>query len=101
MAAKGRCCYCGSLAVEKRPVDHPDRRWDHVGRRIGSLEHVVPVVEGGRNTVENLAWCCLWCNTWPSERTPGATDHGGFHPTEPKVQAVPRCCECDCGCDRD
>lgn len=78
-AACGRCSYCGSLAVQGAPV-HPETRkpmpWGHIGRRIGSLDHVVALVAGGSNTVGNLRWCCHWCNTWPSERVRGAADHG-------------------------
>ena len=54
--------------------------WAQVGRRIGSLEHVRWRFGGGGNDLTNLAWACLWCNTWPSERRPMATDHGGYHP---------------------
>src|SRR5688500_17717862 len=76
--ARGRCTHCGSLAVERAP-QHPDTRkplpWAHIGRRIGSLDHIVPRIDGGTNTPSNLVWSCHWCNTWPSERTPGATDH--------------------------
>lgn len=79
-AARGRCCYCGSLCVEKAPTQNGKLApWAHVGRRIGSLEHKVQRVEFGDNNVDNFAWCCNWCNTWPSERRKGATDHGGIH----------------------
>lgn len=82
-AACGRCSYCGSLAVQMAPV-HPETRkpmpWGHVGRRIGSLDHVVARVEGGSNSVSNLRWSCHWCNTWPGERIHGATDHGAIQP---------------------
>lgn len=44
--------------------------------RIGSLGHVVARFNGGANTPDNLAWSCLWCNTRPNERQPGATDRG-------------------------
>jgi hypothetical protein len=79
-AARGRCEYCGSLAVESRP-SAPDGRplpWAGVGRRIGSLGHRVARYGGGSNAPGNLGWACLWCNTWPSERRPSATDHGGI-----------------------
>ncbi|MDQ0791940.1 HNH endonuclease [Streptomyces sp. B1I3] len=82
-AARGRCRYCGSLAVQAAPT-HPVSRkpmpWGHIGRRIGSLDHVVARIDGGRNSVGNLCWCCHWCNTWPSERIPGAADHGAVQP---------------------
>lgn len=81
-AARGRCEYCGSLAVEKRPsaLDGKPLPWAPVGRRIGSLDHRVARFDGGSNAPVNLAWTCLWCNTWPSERQPGAVDHGGIQP---------------------
>lgn len=83
-AAEGRCEHCGSLALEHRPSG-PDGRpapWAHVGRRIGSLGHRLARFNGGSNNIANLCWSCLWCNTWPTERHPGATDHGGHQPTE-------------------
>lgn len=81
--AKGCCVYCGSLAVEGRP-SHPitgaPLPWGHTGRRIGSLEHVEPHLDGRINELSNLRWACLWCNTWPSERRYKAADHGGLYP---------------------
>jgi hypothetical protein len=82
-AAKGRCCYCGSLAVEGRPSNPATggpAPWAPVGRRIGSLEHVDQQAGDARNAPANLAWACLWCNTWNAqdERTPGALDHGAI-----------------------
>jgi hypothetical protein len=82
--AKGRCAYCGSLALEKVPVKPSGGldSWEDIGRRIGSLDHIKPRSSGGDNNRENLCWCCMWCNTWPSERIPGATDHGGYYPND-------------------
>lgn len=76
--AQGRCAHCGSLAVESRPSkpNGAPAPWEHVGRRIGSLGHVLARFNGGTNTPDNLVWSCLWCNTWPEERRAGATDHG-------------------------
>lgn len=83
--AKGRCAYCHSLAVESRP-SHPQTgaplKWEHIGRRIGSLDHAEPFLDGRVNSPENLRWACLWCNTWPGERRPFAADHGGFYPSD-------------------
>jgi len=79
-AAGGRCENCGSLAVESRPSG-PDGRpapWAHIGRRIGSLGHRLAMFNGGTNDLDNLSWSCLWCNTWPDERLPGATDYGAI-----------------------
>jgi hypothetical protein len=82
-SARGRCAHCGSLAVERRPSD-PHKgspiAWEHVGRRVGSLEHKQTRFGGGDNDLANLAWCCLWCNTWRDERLHGAQDHGGYYP---------------------
>lgn len=80
-AAHGRCVHCGSLAVERRPSysDGSPIKWAQIGRRVGSLEHLKRRCDGGGNELLNLAWCCLWCNTWPSERRPHAADHGGYH----------------------
>lgn len=81
--AKGRCMYCKSLAVEGRP-SHPisggPLPWEHIGRRIGSLEHIHPFLDGRINHLSNLGWACLWCNVHPEARILGASDHGGHHP---------------------
>lgn len=90
--AQGRCVYCDSLCVETLPYDAKTGRklpWEDIGRRIGSLEHLIPRRDGGGNEPENLAWACLWCNTWESERRQGATDHGGHYPSERKRRGRP------------
>lgn len=81
-AAQGQCAHCGSLAVEHRrsSADGSPLPWEHVGRRIGSLGHKLARFNGGSNNPQNLCWSCLWCNTWPTERRPGAADHGGHYP---------------------
>lgn len=85
LQAQGRCIYCGSLAVEGRPSQSNGSPlpWEHVGRRIGSLAHLQARFHGGDNDPANLAWSCLWCNTWLSERKRGATDRGGLQVREP------------------
>lgn len=79
-AAQGRCLHCGSLALEGRPSkpNGAPLPWESVGRRIGSLAHLVARVNGGANDLTNLAWSCLWCNVWPGERIVGAIDHGAM-----------------------
>ena len=83
-AARGRCGTCGSLAVERRPSrpNGAPAPWEAVGRRVGSLGHVVQRVRQGSNTPDNLIWQCLWCNTWPKEANWGATTSGGFYPPD-------------------
>ena len=65
-AAMGRCAHCDSLCLERLPNDPATKKkrpWGHIGRRIGSLDHLVSRVSGGTNDPENLAWSCLWCNS--------------------------------------
>jgi HNH endonuclease len=78
--AQGRCCYCNSLAVDNKPSlpNGAPLPWADIGRRIGSLEHLIPRMDGGDNDADNLAWACLWCNTWHAERIWNATDHGAI-----------------------
>lgn len=85
--ARGQCHYCKSLAVENRPsnINGAPLPWGHIGRRIGSLEHIVSRLDGGDNDADNLAWCCLWCNTWYAERIPFAPDHAPIYP-QPHAQ---------------
>lgn len=47
-----RCRYCGTL------VNWLDKR----GRGGGTYDHVVPIVRGGRNTLENVVVACRGCN---------------------------------------
>lgn len=91
-AACGNCAYCGSLAVQKRPSTPTGQPlpWEQVGRRIGSLSHVVSLFDGGTNTPDNLVWSCLWCNTWRDEGRLGATDHGGLQP-DGDLRGIPGC----------
>jgi hypothetical protein len=88
-AARGRCAYCGSLAVESCPLKPNGKlaRWAQIGRRIASLGHLQARMVGGDNDLSNLLWSCNWCNTHESERRRGATDHGGFYPDEPLKQS--------------
>jgi HNH endonuclease len=58
-AARGRCCYCGTLCLERRKA-----HWKGDSRKqIGSLEHIIRAEDGGTNDRKNLAWACLACNT--------------------------------------
>ena len=77
-SALGRCYYCDSLAVESRPAT--DVNASVVSRRIGTVEHLTRLADGGRNALDNLAWACLHCNTCGTDRFPGATNHGAIHP---------------------
>ncbi|MHB1164235.1 MAG: HNH endonuclease [Candidatus Nanopelagicales bacterium] len=89
--AQGRCDYCGSLAVEGRPSagKGAPAPWEAVGRRIGSLSHVVERFYGGSNHPDNLGWACLWCNDHAEARIPGATDRGGHHPRRTRFGPIP------------
>jgi hypothetical protein len=55
---------------------------------VGTQEHRNPLLRGeARNDPFNLAWCCHWCNTWESQRTPYATNAGGLYPGPDGVEA--------------
>ena len=49
------CRYCG-CAVRHR------KHLRDIERDTIELDHVVPVFEGGKSTVDNLVVCCMWCN---------------------------------------
>jgi hypothetical protein len=86
LAAKGRCHFCGSLAVENRPSkpNGSPLPWEHIGRRIGGLGHLKNVLRGGTNTEDNLVWSCILCNTFeaPAVRKMNAQDYGAIKPTD-------------------
>jgi hypothetical protein len=76
IAAEGRCAHCGSLAVERRPSgpNGAPLPWAGVGRRIGSLGHVVSRFHGGANAR----------STWPGPvcgATPGRASARRARPT--------------------
>ena len=79
-SVKGKCFYCGSLALEQQPrVNGKSISWSYMGRRIGALHHIRKNREKDYNDINNLRWACLWCNTWPKERRKGAEDHDGYY----------------------
>ena len=79
-ASKGKCFYCGSLALEHLPsVNGKAISWAYMGRRIGALHHINKNREKDYNDINNLRWACFWCNTWAIERRKDAEDHGGYY----------------------
>jgi hypothetical protein len=79
-ASKGKCFYCGSLALEHLPsVNWKAISWAYMGRRIGALHHISKNREKDYNDINNLRWACFWCNTWAIERRKDAEDHGGYY----------------------
>lgn len=85
LTACGKCAYCGSLAVETIPSgpDGKSLSWYDIGRRVGSLDHVQALVDGGANARANLAWACMLCNSGGPERISGATDRGAIQVVGP------------------
>jgi 5-methylcytosine-specific restriction endonuclease McrA len=49
--AHGVCPYCLG------PIEH------------GSVDHIVPIADGGTNDPANLLWCCLACNRAKSSKS--------------------------------
>jgi hypothetical protein len=55
---------CPSCKNESQnPSNHPAHTGTHAARKTN------PQLAGAV-----LGWVCFWCNTWSSERRPGATD---------------------------
>jgi 5-methylcytosine-specific restriction endonuclease McrA len=50
--SKGTCFYCGIQMHFDKPND--DTRM--------TLDHLVPIIKGGRDNLENLVACCQKCN---------------------------------------
>lgn len=63
----GRCAYCGSLSVERRPPG----LWGDVGRASDPSATGLRASTAAQMSLANLAWCCMWCNTWPEDRIQG------------------------------
>lgn len=60
----GLCRYCGKQTIETPQGSARNRPW----RR--TLDHVVPVAQGGVNRSSNLVTACDPCNTFKAGRTP-------------------------------
>lgn len=58
-----QCVYCG-FTVDKRPAFGT-----HSSATL-SIDHLVPVSKGGKNTKENLVTACTVCNMIKSNKTP-------------------------------
>lgn len=56
-----RCRYCG------RVVSWTNRR----GSAGATFDHVVPMGQGGKNTLDNVVVACRGCNAGKKDRTPG------------------------------
>jgi 5-methylcytosine-specific restriction endonuclease McrA len=53
MRDKCRCVYCGVQVVPGAPITQSN---------AATLEHIVPVTDGGSNSYTNLVTCCAYCN---------------------------------------
>jgi hypothetical protein len=74
-AAQGRCHHCGSLAVERRPsaANGAPLPWNLLGRRVGSLGHLLSRFHGGSNT---------W-TTWSGHVCGATPGRPNAHPAPP------------------
>lgn len=41
-----RCVYCGTLLTKNN----------------ATIDHIIPLIQGGTHNRNNLAWCCMKCN---------------------------------------
>lgn len=62
----GRCVLCGVECVR-----HKRDRYD-ANPRLGEIDHIIPIIRGGGNTLENLRLLCKACN-----RRKGVSERGG------------------------
>ncbi len=53
--AKGICEYC--------------RAPDNFASSFFHCDHIIPRKVGGKNTLDNLAWSCVWCNSTKHTKT--------------------------------
>lgn len=51
-----RCCYCG---VRTRTFQEGAT---YSSLDLATIEHIIPVSEGGTNHCDNLVSACMWCN---------------------------------------
>lgn len=57
------CVYCSR-------VDGEYSVGETAGDSVISIDHVIPVIKGGENSLENLVACCIPCNKFKGDRTP-------------------------------
>lgn len=50
--------------------DHYLCQYEGCERRADTIDHIVPICQGGRTTWQNLVACCLACNQAKGGRTP-------------------------------
>ena len=50
--------------------DHYTCQYEGCQRRADTIDHIVPICQGGRSTWQNLVACCLECNQGKGGRTP-------------------------------
>lgn len=55
MRARSLCEYCRSFM-------------DYTGHEF-TIDHIIPESRGGAGSVENLCFCCFWCNNYKQART--------------------------------
>jgi len=50
--------------------DHYTCQYEGCTRRADTIDHIIPLCQGGRTTWQNLVACCLECNQTKGGRTP-------------------------------
>jgi len=50
--------------------DHYTCQYEGCHNRADTIDHIVPLCQGGRSTWQNLVACCLPCNQFKGGRTP-------------------------------
>jgi hypothetical protein len=62
-----RCCYCATLtwisdSRSPNPEFQPDRLPGMKNRQMATADHLLPVVKGGSEKIENMVMACDYCN---------------------------------------
>ncbi len=79
--------------LERRVMkrDHFQCQYEGCGHKATTVDHVIPVCQGGPNTWQNLVACCLACNQHKGGRTP---EQAGMrlkaHPKGPRAHLFER-----------
>ncbi len=60
---KGICYYCDCKLIN--PFKPKPKK---TTKSIAHWEHIVPLVRGGRNSLDNLVWACKFCNLSKSDK---------------------------------
>lgn len=103
---KGRCQYCKHKCLIPKLLWHPKVRWfgkfshhlelivnyRHVVIRTGTIDHIIPVKDGGASEEHNLVLACSVCNEKRRDESDLQTE--SFEQSVLRQNIIPRCSVC-------